>query len=809
LVLQNSNKFRKLRRRTFAELKTRGRQALSALAEQIGVTGKLPSNLDKICDQSVFGNAAPTAEDLLERFRGGNGRRFFDSLNDKNAVVREFQAIFGAAAAQQTVARANRAVAGKFDLLGFSNLDFGVPVDWNFEPVAGKHAAVQHWKKFNELDGEETGDKKIIWELNRHAHFFDFGAAYWLTGDERFAAAFVMHLTGWMQQNPVGKSINWMSSLEVGFRVVAWLWALHFFKDSPNLSPAIFADALRFLYAHGLHIEKYLSTFYSPNTHLTGEALALYYLGTLLPELKRARHWRKMGRQILLSELDKQILADGVYFEQSIWYHRYTADFYTHFYILSGLNSEEMLSVEHQKLETKLQLLLDFVLYTQRPDGTSPLIGDDDGGRLLPKAGQPVNDFRCLLSTGAALFRRGDYKYAAGGVCEETFWLLGANGVADFDRAQAYVPPENAKHFADGGYFAARDNWTPNANYFLFDGGRHGALGGGHAHADALSLELAVGGRTTLCDIGTYTYHESIEARNYFRSTAAHNTLTIDGASSSVPEGKFSWAQTTDAQMKEAFSHCRFDFCAARHKGFSRLVSATKQAIHWRGVLFVRGGYWILYDSAEIGGQHEYELKFHFAPDCKIENHENFIFNPPTAPGKNDGLKIFTFGDNGKWRVETDSLAPCYGMRVETKTATFASAGAGRQEFFTFLLPANAAHEHLRVKEIAARGGRGFVLDFGEFQDWLIYGDGEWVENDIFGSDFRFVWARFPRTTHDLAELILINGSKFNFNQSRILNIGVRTPYVYARRDAAGVLNFENFERDLGGLLLPNLRAEN
>ena len=48
------------------------------------------------------------------------------------------------------------------------------------------------------LDAEETGDKKIIWELNRHQHFFTLGVAYWLTDDERFAETFARHLESWM-----------------------------------------------------------------------------------------------------------------------------------------------------------------------------------------------------------------------------------------------------------------------------------------------------------------------------------------------------------------------------------------------------------------------------------------------------------------------------------------------------------------------------------------------------------------------------------------------------------------------------------
>ncbi len=115
---------------------------------------------------------------------------------------------------------------------------------------------------------------------------------------------------------------------------MSWIWALHFFKDSDHLTPQHFLDALKHLHCHGRHIERYLSKYYSPNTHLTGEGLGLFYLGTQMPFFKAAERWRKLGEDILVAEIEKQILPDGVYFEQSLWYQRYTADFYLHFVIL-------------------------------------------------------------------------------------------------------------------------------------------------------------------------------------------------------------------------------------------------------------------------------------------------------------------------------------------------------------------------------------------------------------------------------------------------------------------------------------------
>jgi hypothetical protein len=191
-----------------------------------------------------------------------------------------------------------------------------------------------------------------------------------LTGDERTARVFTAHLDAWMDANPPKLGINWASSLEVAFRSMSWLWAFYFFKSSPSLSAETFKRAWKFLYLSARHLESYLSTYFSPNTHLTGEALGLFYLGTLLPEFKEAKRWQELGRQILIEQLPIHVKGDGVYFEQSSYYHRYTTDFYIHFLLLSRANKVKL----PPAVEETLVLLLDHLMYITRPDGTTPFL---------------------------------------------------------------------------------------------------------------------------------------------------------------------------------------------------------------------------------------------------------------------------------------------------------------------------------------------------------------------------------------------------------------------------------------------------
>ena len=197
---------KKMKGRSWEEIRARGGQALSVYSEQIGFGGKLPDDNEfyGLIDKAEFPQRTVTAQNLSEKFFANAQTAFFPSFAEREKTLELYQKFFGETNAYAVIEAAEKIVDGRFDLLGYKNLHFGSEIDWHFEPIAKKHSPLQHWKRFDELDASETGDKKIIWELNRHQHFFTLGAAYWLTGDERFAAAFVRHLDSWMQQNPPG-----------------------------------------------------------------------------------------------------------------------------------------------------------------------------------------------------------------------------------------------------------------------------------------------------------------------------------------------------------------------------------------------------------------------------------------------------------------------------------------------------------------------------------------------------------------------------------------------------------------------------
>ncbi len=718
---------KKLRGRSINEIRTRGRQELSKLGERLFGAGT--SEMDdaeltrEITPPARNESGEGTAALIMERIRSfvsgapptSQYPVFFPALAHRASVVELMHRRFPDQA-RSIIERADRARAGRFDLLGYKDLSFGSPVDWRLEPVSGKRTPLDHWSRIDYLSPAAAGDKKITWELNRHAHFVTFGQAYWLTGDERYAASFVAQAGAWMDDNPPNQGINWASSLELSFRVMAWLWALHFMAGSRALTNEFAARLFKYLIAQGRHIESYLSHYFSPNTHLTGEALGLFYLGVALPELQKASGWRKTGLRILVEQLPIHIRADGGYFEQSSYYQRYTADFYIHTLLLARANDWLLPS----RTDARLVAALDYLMWIMRPDGSTPFIGDDDGGRLMALAGRAANDFRDTLATGAAVFGRGDWKSVAGDSAAEMAWLLGPAGVSRYDQIEPVPPVAFSRTFTDSGYFVMRDHWGEQSSFALIDCGPHGTHNCGHAHADALSFEFAAGGVSWLVDPGTYTYTGDTNARDEFRSTSAHNTVEVDGQSQSITAGPFSWKHIARAHPSEFISEESFDYFEGSHDGYKRL---TDPVTHTRAMLMVKpdGGpsrelpaYLVIHDSFAARGHHSYSAAFHFAPDREVRSSGLTI----TARAGSSALEIEALAAiDPRVRIDEGWVSEAYGHRKKAEVARVEIEGEGNQELITLLIP-SSDDLPIRVERREAVNGRAaFKVAAGELFD--------------------------------------------------------------------------------------------
>lgn len=563
-------------------------------------------------------------------------------------------------------ARADRILEGRFDLLGYCDLRFGLgsgdSPDWHLDPVHARRTPRRFWASVPFLD-PACGDHKVIWELNRHQHLLTLGRAYWLTGNDAYRRLAIAHIVDWIAQNPPLIGVNWASMLELGFRSLSWLWAMHFFAlDTPDADDTPWlVDLVLALDRQLRHIEQNLSYYFSPNTHLLGEALAMYVTGRTLTWLARADGYASTGRAVLVQEIDRQVARDGGHVERSTHYQRYTLDFYALALATATITADPVASAFREavaRLASASRLLAD-------DTGRMPHIGDDDGGQLLPITGRSPDDVRGSLAIASALTGDSSPRTPP----EEAVWMLSHQALREpctHAGGSTARSPHGSAVLEQTGYCVSRG---PDGTHLVFDAGAHGFANGGHAHADALSLTLSVRGVPLLIDPGTGSYTADPALRDRLRSSASHNTLTLDRRSQSVPSGAFHWAHTAQGRLMRWRAEDSFDYMQAEHDGYAPVM-------HRRHVLIMHGDMLVVADQVDGTGEHHIEANWHFAPHWHLrlaQQRVELLGSAPLSWATSSGEVSLTRSVNGDaggcWSPVYGRIEPTCSLRVSHRAA--------------------------------------------------------------------------------------------------------------------------------------------
>ncbi len=656
---------------------------------------------------------------------------------------------------EEIISRADRICAHRFDLLGFEDLPYGEIIDWHLDLVHGKRAPVKLFHQMRYLDFAEVGDSKITWELNRHQHLVTLAKAYRLTRNQRYAAEILSQWKTWHAANPYPRGINWASSLEVACRTLSWIWVYCLLEGTEVLDANFRKQWLRAQALNGRHLERYLSTYFSPNTHLLGEGVGLFFLGMLCRELSGAERWKRLGRQIVLDEARRQVNPDGLHFEQSTYYHVYALDFFLHAILLASANG---MSVP-KELEVVLEKMLD-ALAALGAGGPPPSFGDDDGGRLFDPSRNRAEHLLDPLAAGAILFDRGDFKRLSGDLREETIWLLGLSGLKQWHRLEAKSATASSAAYANAGLYAlATDLGT-----LMMHSGPSTAQSRGHDHADALSICLQGGGRALLIDPGTCEYVGPTNERNRFRSTAMHNTLSVDGLDQSEQDGPFSWKQPLFSRTEQWISGASFTLLMGSHDGYKRLPAPV---VHRRWTVALKSGLFLVRDIAEGSGLHQLDIFWHLAADLHVEAEHLFRFK-----NASQGLAILPVQGHG-WAESTHkgTWSPVYGQQSSALVLNFGASVALPAEFVTLLVPlaemrAPGILTRLETSDATSVQAYRYKNEHSECTFCFAHPDQPWTAGEI-SSDAEFVCVL--KSSESAHNAIFCHGSYVDFSGTRLL----------------------------------------
>ena len=594
---------------------------------------------------------------------------FFLAPRQRDEWARRFRAEFPTAV-DAIVASAERALRHEFDLLGSGTMALGDRLPWHADFKTGRVWPRQYCADIEYYDLDRPTDVKVPWELSRCQHFTRLGQAYWLTGDERYAREFAAQVTDWIGANPYAWSVNWICAMDVALRAVSWMWGFFFMADADACASRDFRSAfLRSLFLHGEFIASHRERSDVNDNHYLCDGVGLVFLGCFFARTARGRAWRDLGRDIVTSEIFDQVTPDGVDFEQSTAYHRLVLECFSTSFMLLERNGERIPPGARERL----MRMFEYVAAYTKPGGSAPLVGDADDGRIQILGTQPLNDHRYLLSTAAAIGASPVFKSAAGSFWDESFWLLGPDGLDTFARLRCDQSSARSTAFPDGGVYVLR---SANA-HVVIDCGDVGMRGrGGHGHNDILSFELFLNGFNVVTDCGAYLYTASREWRNRFRSTAFHNTLAVDDEELNrfVSPDQL-WRLQYDAVPEAAELHSgdHVDRFRGAHCGYRRLPSPVT---HRREFFLSRNEPRLLIaDHVVASDEHRYVWRFHLDPsvvatrrDADVHltdgRREAWLLNDDVA-------STFTLAFEDGW------VSPSYGVRHPTTVLTWRTSTSG------------------------------------------------------------------------------------------------------------------------------------
>jgi hypothetical protein len=389
------------------------------------------------------------------------------------------------------------------------------------------------------------------------------------------------------------------------------------------------------LLAHGRFIRANLENSYRlSSNHYLADLLGLFVIGATQSHFRESADWLRFSTAEFIKEMPKQVLADGVSFETSIGYHRLALEIFMHFFTLSNALNISLPA----EISSRLEAMFDFVRAHLKPDGTAPIIGDADDGRIVKFKERMAIDHSYLLAIAAILFKKEKFK-TTNAIDEEAIWWFGADGITIFEQLPVADVLPSSQAFREAQIFIQRQD----SLYTIIDCGDNGIGGrGSHAHSDALSFELCAFGQTFLRDSGTYIYTGSKRWRHLFRSTAFHNTVRIDRQEISEINLEQPFALGTNVIPKINLwqSDTERDILDAEHSGYACL---TKPVTHRRIFTFEKvEGFWILEDRFNGEGKHLFEFFFNFDTEIKISLGEQ---NRVIAVGAKAGLAIVPIGN--------------------------------------------------------------------------------------------------------------------------------------------------------------------
>lgn len=471
------------------------------------------------------------------------------------------------------------------------------PIDWYGNPF--DHSKADAKRPWYELPDylPSQGDPRTMWEPSRAAWAIDLARArsHGLGADA--GELYWRWVDSWMAACPPYMGFQWKCGQESSVRLIAISLGFWSLASDPSTTPERWEQFARLAWATGYRVAHHIDYAISQkNNHAISEACALILVGQLFPEFRESAAWLDRGRQVLAAEIRRQTYADGSYVQQSMNYHRVML----HGSLL-GMRLAELAGKPFDRdIYEIIGRCAEFLFQMIEPSsGRVPKIGNNDGAYVLPLSECDFTDLRPAIQAAYFLAHR-KRLLPDGPWNEDLLWLFGPESLTAA-AVPSRVPASCA--FDVGGYYTLRqsESWAMIRCHDYRD--RPG-------QCDQMHVDLWWRGQNVLQDCGLFKYYipDRTDLEYFFRSSAAHNTVEVDGSDPMTLYSRFMWFPWLRAKRRQFQpEENRVRWFEGEHYGYDR---APWHVIHRRTVIGMDADTWIVVDDLLASGSHTASLRW-------------------------------------------------------------------------------------------------------------------------------------------------------------------------------------------------------
>lgn len=529
------------------------------------------------------------------------------------------------------ISRASNSKQHIFDVLGSGPIKME-RIQWSKEIKTGYQWPVGvYYLKIRSMTPKGS-DIKVPWEISRCHHLLWMAEAYCITNDESYALEIVTQIRDWIKNNPMMYSVNWTCAMDVAIRAINWMYSLVLIGKSYYLTDEFAKEVYVSLYQHLFFINRNLEKNipYS-NNHYFSDIVGQLYLGQLFSSTRYGKKTLKRAIKEYIREIELQILPSGVDYERSVSYHRLMTELALYpYYMLSRIGQKLP-----QIVLERISRMIGYISQYTMANGSSPLVSDNDDGRLLPFVPYPFIQHSYLIDPNSI-----DSHISA----HNCHWI----GPAYANTCGCVHTDANIVVMRNQGMFL----FTSCFNRWRYDTSIQGFIGT-HLHNDLLSFVFADGDTPIIVDPGAYCYTSNISAWKNFRSAKKHNTVIVDDEEPNLLGNstflmKYNTHSKSMSYIPGQIEHCEGEYTTIEGK-----------MTHHRSFDLSSNDLIITDLLSKQGKGHKAYMSFHYNEGVNVEIKNNSI---TLMVGEKQYRMIINIGVPYNAYTQDDTISPSFGV---------------------------------------------------------------------------------------------------------------------------------------------------